>query len=76
MADFVVKQIPVEIGDVVANLAERNRSQKSREIGRAVWHWMLSLCEWNEASMKQSSEMNDTRNVGVSISARLISGPQ
>ena len=76
MADMVMKQIPVEISDAVANLAERKRSQKSRKIGRAIWRWMLSLCDWNEATMNQAPEMNDTGNVGASISARLISGPQ
>ena len=76
MADFVLKQIPVEMSEEVANLAARKRSQKSRKIGRAVWRWMLSLCDWNEATMKQAPGLDNSKGVGASVSAHLVAGPQ
>ena len=76
MADMVVNQIPVEIDDVVANLAARKRSHKFRKIGRALWRWMLSLCDWNVSTMNQVPKMDNTVGVAASVSARMIMGPQ
>ena len=75
MADVVMSGVRVQDGAETSREALAKRAGSAHGVLRAVWGGVARACDWNVATMRQAPRWDSSREIGASLSAKMVSNP-